>query len=152
MEQITIRGIPPLDADELADEELVFDRTWQPNFNLGVEIGVAEQVAIDLGAFSDFSSVSSIEVENYGADQVHMFGGTVGLGLLGKQARGWFGLSFEMGQATAKVSKGQLNLNNVLLTGLELNGESTITRWTLAGFIGSNYSFIEDDDEAPKPQ
>ena len=150
LEAARIRNIPPLSSDDLDDLEYILDRTWQPNFNLGAEFQIVEDVVIDIGAFTDLSSVSSKAVREDSADQVHMFGGTTALGLQGKQARGWFGLSFEYGQGTSRVASGTLNLNTVLIEGLDFDTTSTITRWTLAGFIGSNYSFfpIPEDEEA----
>jgi hypothetical protein len=55
-------------------------------------------------------------------------------------------LSFEYGQATAKVVGGELNLDAVLAEGLLFESESTVRRWTLAGFIGSNYSFFDEQE------
>ncbi|HHH30287.1 MAG TPA: hypothetical protein ENK57_18365 [Polyangiaceae bacterium] len=152
LRQIDYDGIPPLD-DDLVDESEVFSvHTWQPNVNLGAEFAVVEDVVIDVGAFTDLSSVSNEDIAERDADRVHMFGGTLALGLLGKQTRGWFGMSFEFGRAGTNVAEGELNLNNVLIDGLDLSGRSTVTRWTLAGFIGSNYSFHDEDDaEAETP-
>lgn len=47
----------------------------------------------------------------------------------------------------SQVLEGELNLDNVLLEGIDYDGTSVITRWTLAGFIGSNYSFPSDEHE-----
>ncbi len=156
LEQIEFNGILPLDDDAVEDSEVFSVHTWQPNANLGAEFVVVEDVVIDVGAFTDLSSVSDQDIEERDADRVHMFGGTAALGLLGKQTRGWFGLSFEFGRAGTNVAEGELNLDNVLVNGIELGERSTVTRWTLAGFIGSNYSFMDEDDEAeeepPTPQ
>jgi hypothetical protein len=144
--QTEIQGVPALTDSELLDTELIYERQWQPNFNIGAEFGITDKVAIDVGAFTDLSSVPS-QVGADAEDAVHMFGGTVALGLLGDHARGWFGISFEAGQATSQVFDGALDLDAILDEGLFFEGTSTITRWTLAGFIGSNYSFFGDDDE-----
>lgn len=148
LEQVEFNGIAPLDDDIVEESEVFSIHTWQPNVNLGAEFVVVEDVVIDVGAFTDLSSVSNQDIEERDADRVHMFGGTAALGLLGKQTRGWFGLSFELGRAGTNVAEGELNLDNVLADGLDLTERSTVTRWTLAGFIGSNYSFMDEDDAA----
>ena len=74
------------------------------------------------------------------------FTACLALGLLGKQARGWFGLSFEYGQADTKVAGGTLDLDSALRGGLELDDQSTVTRWTLSGIIGSSYSFFREPE------
>jgi hypothetical protein len=56
-------------------------------------------------------------------------------------------LSFETGIADAKVLQRDLDLQNVIASNFELRGDSTIRRWTLAGFIGSNYSFASEKEE-----
>jgi hypothetical protein len=130
---------------------VIHDRTWQPNVNLGIELAVVDPVVIDVGGFTDLSSVSTRATEEASADRIHMVGATLALGVLGKQSRGWFGLSFETGIADAKVLQGDLDLQNVIASNFELRGDSTIRRWTLAGFIGSNYSFASEKEE-PKPK
>jgi hypothetical protein len=144
LEQTLIVGIPEASADDLDDagDRLELERTWQPNVNLGLEILLVEDVVLDLGGFTDFSSVPSNAVSE---DRVHMFGGTAALGVIGKKTRGWFGLSFEMGVADTKVLEGDLSLESLALTSAEQTADSTIRRWTLAGFIGSSYSFDEGD-------
>jgi len=151
LQQTKIADIPPLTSDEIKGSEVELDRTWQPNVNLGAEFGVADEVVLDVGGFTDLSSVSALDMKEYSSDQVHMFGGTLALGLLGKQARGWFGLSFEIGMADSQVFGGSLDLDTAYSTGLDFNATSTITRWTLAGFIGSNYSFLHEPDAKKAP-
>lgn len=151
LKQTELDGIVPLDDDQVEDAEVFSVHTWQPNVNVGAEFAVVEDVVIDVGAFTDLSSVSNEDIEERDADRVHMFGGTAALGLLGQQTRGWFGLSFELGRAGTNVAEGELNLDNVLVNGLELTGRSTVTRWTLAGFIGSNYSFHDEEEPAQQP-
>ncbi len=54
--------------------------------------------------FTDFSSVSDEDVKRIGSSRVHMFGGSMSLGLLGKQSRAWTGLAGAIGHATANRS------------------------------------------------
>jgi hypothetical protein len=150
LEQIIVEGFPELSQDIVDAAETVHERTWQPNVNLGAEFAIAEPVVLDVGAFTDLSSVSDDAVDE-GQDRVHMFGGTLALGFPGRRARGWFGVSFEMGRASAKVIPGGIDLATLAQNGFAFTAESTITRWTLAGFIGSNYSFYEGDNEDPPP-
>jgi hypothetical protein len=150
LDSIDVDNIPPPDDAEIRESELLLKRTFQPNVNLGAEFRVADGAVIDLGVFTDLSSVSQEDVDA-GSDRIHMLGGTVALGLLGKQARGWFGLSFEMGQGVSKVLAGNFDLDAAFSDGLDESGESTQTRWTLAGFVGSNYSFFDDDDDDDAP-
>jgi hypothetical protein len=129
----------------LPDTEL--QPALQPNVNLGAEFSVARDKVIDVGLFTDLSSVSSRDMDRYGLDRVHMFGGSVALGLLGKQARAWFGLSFEVGAAETRVPSGAFTFEELIQNGgtLALDSTSTITRWTLAGILGANYSFVRED-------
>ncbi|MBI4701791.1 MAG: hypothetical protein HY744_11645 [Deltaproteobacteria bacterium] len=151
LEEQQIQGIPPLTKQDLRASELVLTRDFQPNANLGVEFAVAEMVAIDVGAFTDISAVSELDVQEQDQDRIHMFGGSVALGLLGKQTRGWFGASFEIGMADVKVATGDYNFETFLEQGLGIpfDGWATATRWTLAGVIGSNYSFLPEPKAEP---
>jgi hypothetical protein len=150
LEQTVVEGFTPLPQEVVDEAELILDRTWQPNVNLGFEVGLTETVVLDFGAFTDLSSVSEDDVEEQSMDRVHMFGGTLGLGILGRQARAFFGVSFEMGRADTKVVPGTLDLESAAQSGFSFTEDSTITRWTLAGFLGSNYSFFKEDDVAKK--
>ncbi len=47
---------------------------------------------------------------------------------------------------------GGLDLASTAQSGFEFSADSTITRWSLVGFIGSNYSFFPGDDEEEEPQ
>lgn len=139
LEALDVEGqLPVGDLDDV-----VLSRTFQPNAALGVEFAVADETVIDLGGFTDFSAVSSSEVEEGTSDRVHMFGGAVALGLLGKQTRGFFGLSFKAGVGDTQVPSGTLDLDNVLSEGASTD-TARLTMWTLAGFIGSNYSFADE--------
>ena len=110
-------------------------------------------MVLALGAFTDLSSVASEDDEDprNSSDRVHMFGGSAAVGIVSRQSRGWVGLSFEGGQSESHVIAGDLTLENALSEeGLAwTGGRSTITRWTLVGMIGSNYSFLEEKDEPP---
>lgn len=147
-----IAGVATPTLDELAAENIVLRRTWQPNLNIGVEVEVSSGVVIDYGFFSDISSVSPEDADELAHDRIHLFGGTLALGLLGDQARGWFGVSCAYGRAGAKVVEGDFGVYDVLANGgnFAFDAHSSITRWNIAGFIGSNYSFApesDDDDE-----
>jgi len=138
LEAIKVAGIQPI--TDLEDD--VLHRGFQPNANLGVEIGLDDTKVLDLGLFTDLSAVTD-EDREAGQDRVHMFGGSLALGLLGKVSRGWFGVSFSYGRAEARVQDGEFSLDNPNL--FEEDGRSTITRWNLVGIIGSNYSFLSED-------
>ena len=139
-------GFDPLTEEEIADHEASLERGLQPNVNLGIEVGLSDEVVLDAGAFTDLSSVTERD-----EDRIHMFGGTLALGLLGKQVRTWFGLSFELGMAEVDVAGSSLDLDCVMAGGLELDRSSTATRWTLAGILGSSYSFLAEDEEGKAP-
>ena len=81
-----------------------------------------------------------------GADRVHMFGGSMALGLLGKESRAWFGLSGEIGSTTTRVPGGAFTYERFAALprgALPDDGEATLVRWTLSGVLGSNYAFLE---------
>lgn len=137
-----IQGAPPATPEDLADVTLTY--AAQPNVNLGVEIGLTDSVLLDLGAFTDFSAVSAKDQEQ-GIDRIHMFGGSLALGLLGRRSRAWFGASFEYGQGESRVPSGRLTLEEVIQSGLAEDARSTATRWTLVGILGSSYSFVPGD-------
>lgn len=117
----------------------------QPNVNAGVEIGLTERVVLDLGAFTDLSAVPQSQHEKYGIDRIHLFGGSAALGILGRRSRAWFGTSFEIGAGESLVPTSRLTLEDALQDGLVADEKSTATRWTLAGILGSNYTFAEGD-------
>jgi hypothetical protein len=142
LQAIEVEGVEPL--TDLEDD--VLRRGLQPNANLGVEIGLGRSTVLDMGVFTDISAVTEEDYEA-GQDRVHMFGGAVALGLLGRQARGWVGASFSYGRAEAKVQDGEYSLDNPGL--FEEDGRATITRWNLVGILGSNYSFLGEDEPRP---
>jgi hypothetical protein len=141
IEVAQIEGAGPVDADSLED---TVEYDAQPNANLGVELVLTPDVVVDLGAFTDISAVPVDEKKSQLDDRIHMFGGSVALGLLGQRARGWFGLSFEYGQGESAVPTTALSLE--IATGEDAaSGHTTATRWTLVGILGSNYSFLSSD-------
>jgi len=150
---IRIKGVTPPDKSDIKDE--VLHRDLQPNVNVGAEFAVLENLVIDAGAFTDLSSVSDADVRGTDdaspQDRIHMFGGSLAVGILSAQSRGWFGLSFEAGKGSSKVLKGDLTLDNAFAGGLGFDANSTATRWTLAGMIGSNYSFLPEKPAAAPP-
>jgi long-chain fatty acid transport protein len=151
LEQVPVDGYPALDEAQIDAAVVERHRTWQPNVNLGFEALVTNDLVLDAGFFTDLSSVSDEDIDEHDSDRVHMFGGTLAFGLLGRRARAWFGASFEMGQSTSKVYSGNLTLEDVLARGFTYDDESSLLRWTAAGFIGSSYSFFKnDDDPAPR--
>lgn len=147
-----IDGFGRPSSDDLEDAEYHFERTLQPNFNLGVEFALTDGVLLDLGAFTDLSSVSDKDIEELYSDRVHMFGGSLALGFVGEQIRSWYGLSFEYGVGDAKVMGGELDLDSVFTNSDSLwDSNSTISKWNLTGFIGANYSFFDEEDDVDAP-
>ena len=126
--------------------DVVVARTFQPNINLGAAIPFGPERELDIGLFTDLSSVSRAAIDGAGADRVHMFGGSMALGLLGKESRAWFGLSGEIGSTTTRVPGQSFSYERVstLPRGvLPDDGDATLVRWTLSGVLGSNYAFLE---------
>ena len=133
-------GLPPSVPD------VSLDPTFQPNLNLGAGIPFGATRELDIGFFSDFSSVSGLDIVRSGADRVHMLGGSMALGLLGKQSRSRFGLGGEIGSTTTHVPRRSFNFERVSMLpggGLPADGDATLVRWTLSGVLGSNYAFLE---------
>jgi long-chain fatty acid transport protein len=133
-------GAPPTIPDA------VIERTFQPNINLGAGIPFGPERELDIGLFSDLSSVSPADSARTGTDRVHMFGGSMALGLLGKESRAWFGFSGEIGSTTTRVPGRGFNYETVSALprgALPDDGEATLVRWTLSGVLGSNYAFLE---------
>jgi long-subunit fatty acid transport protein len=129
---------------------MVADRTmqltFQPNVNIGASVPFGPEKELNIGFFTDFSSVSPTDVTSRGADRVHMLGGSMTLGLLGKQSRVWVGTSGEIGHTTTHVPGRAFSYEQVspLPAGaLPAGGDATLVRWTLVGILGSNYSFLD---------
>ncbi len=136
-----IGGLPPMSA---TDRQI--NMTWQPNVNLGASIPFGPEKELNVGFFSDLSSVSQRDVTTQGSDRVHMIGGSLTLGILGKQSRVWVGSSGEIGHTTTAVPGRGFTYQQIsqLPPGvLPADGNATLVRWTLAGILGSNYSFLE---------
>jgi hypothetical protein len=126
--------------------------TWQPNVNLGASIPFGPTKELNIGFFSDISSVSATDIATQGTDRIHMFGGSMTLGLLTKQSRVWVGTAAEIGHNKTQVPGSGFNYDRVTsLIGsgqiptdaLPHDGSATLVRWTLTGILGSNYSFLE---------
>ena len=118
----------------------------QPNLNIGASVPFGTTKEVNIGFFTDLSSVSQADIDNNGLSRVHMFGSSISLGLLGKQARAWIGASGEIGHTTLKVPGRSFTYERVstLPPGmLPSDNEATMVRWTVAGILGSNYSFLE---------
>jgi hypothetical protein len=139
-----IRGLPP--------SPVSFDRTLnpgvQPNLNLGASVPFGTTKEVNIGFFTDLSSVSQNDIDTLGASRVHMFGSSLTVGLLGKQARLWIGGAGEIGHAVAKVPGRGFTYDrasSAFGSGFELPsaGEATLVRYTVSGILGSNYSFFD---------
>lgn len=137
---ISGQGEPPPVAD------VVMSPGLQPNLNLGASVPFGTTKEVNIGFFTDFSSVSQGDIDRLGLSRVHMFGGSMTLGLLGKQSRAWIGASGEIGHTTAKVPGRGFNYENVSASPsgrLPAENEATLVRWTMTGILGSNYSFLD---------
>jgi hypothetical protein len=128
------------------------DLTIQPNVNLGASIPFGPTKELNIGFFTDFSSVSTSDILVNHSDRIHMAGGSMTLGLLGKQSRAWVGVSGEVGHTTTQVPGRGFTYDALVAamsaasyrTGdLPGEGTSTLVRWSLVGILGSNYSFLE---------
>jgi hypothetical protein len=118
----------------------------QPNLNLGASVPFGKTREVNIGFFTDLSSVSQRDIDRYGLSRVHMFGSSLTVGILGQQSRAWIGASGEIGHATARVPGRDFNYVNVsaLPAGtLPDTGSATVVRWTAVGILGSNYSFLD---------
>lgn len=139
-QQITGLGAPPVVAST------VMTPNTQPNLNIGASVPFGKTKEVNIGFFTDFSSVSKRDIEELGLSRIHMFGSSLTLGLLGKQSRAWIGASAEIGHTTTKVPGRDFNYDAAvrLRPGvLPDTNEATLVRWTAVGILGSNYSFLE---------
>ncbi len=119
---------------------------FQPNLNLGASVPFGLTKEINIGFFTDLSSVSDEDIKKLGSSRVHMFGGSMTLGLLGKQSRAWIGVSGEIGHTTTKAPGQVFTYEKVsVLPGgsLPAEGDATLVRWTMTSILGSNYSFLD---------
>jgi len=139
---VVVEGVPPSDPPP---GDTVLTSEIQPNISFGAEIALNEDVVLDFGAFTDLSSTSGADVEEGVADHIDMFGATFAVGLLGKQVRSWFGVSFEIGSGTTRVRDAALSFEQLAM-GEGGTVESSYTRWNLVGTIGTSYAFIDDAD------
>ncbi len=118
----------------------------QPNLNVGASVPFGTTKEVNIGFFTDLSSVSQSDIDNNGLSRVHMFGSSITLGLLGKQARAWIGASAEIGHTTLKVPGRSFTYERVVTLpagNLPSDNEASLVRWTVAGILGSNYSFLD---------
>jgi hypothetical protein len=132
------------------DTPIVPDRVLtpgvQPNLNLGASVPFGTTKEVNIGFFTDLSSVSQADIDNNGLSRVNMFGSSITLGILGKQARAWIGASAEIGHTTLKVPGRSFTYEKVSMLPagtLPADNEATLVRWTVAGILGSNYSFLD---------
>jgi hypothetical protein len=126
--------------------DMVLTPVLQPNLNLGASVPFGKTKEVNIGFFTDLSSVSQRDVEQNSLSRVHMFGSSLTVGFLGKQARLWVGVAGTIGHTTARVPGRGFTFERVsaLPPGrLPDDGEATLVRWTATGILGSNYSFLE---------
>jgi hypothetical protein len=115
-----------------------------PNLNAGASVPFGTTNEVNIGFFTDFSSVSQRDIDVNGLSRVHMFGSALTVGFLGKQARVWVGAAGEVGHTTSKFPGRQFTYAAVAENGiLPTNDDVTVVRWTATGILGSNYSFLE---------
>jgi hypothetical protein len=118
----------------------------QPNLNLGASVPFGKTREVNIGFFTDTSSVSGRDIREIGLSRVHMVGSSLTVGFLGKQARLWVGVSGEIGHTTIKSPGRSFTYERVsaLPPGeLPTDNEASLVRWTMTGILGSNYSFLE---------
>jgi hypothetical protein len=141
MKPQVISGQPP----PLPVADTVLHPRAQPNLNLGASVPFGKTKEVNIGFFTDLSSVSDEDIASYGANRVDMFGSSLTLGLLGQRARAWIGAAGEIGHTTTK-SPGRGFVYDPTVGGrLPENDSATLVRWTVTGIIGSNYSFSAED-------
>lgn len=140
-----LRALPVANSPTPTDlGELILERTAHPNFAIGAEYLVADGIVLDGGLYTDFSAVSDADFDAGNSDRVDMFGATFAIGFVGRQIRSWIGIAAAFGSGEAHVPDTQRTLE-AALQGLDDERISGLTRWTLAGFIGSSYAFVSDD-------
>lgn len=118
----------------------------QPNLNIGASVPFGTTKEVNIGFFTDLSSVSDRDIQRLGLSRVHMFGSSLTVGILGKQARAWIGVAGEIGHTTI-ASPGRSftyeRVVNVPPGQLPSDNEASLIRWTMTGILGSNYSFVD---------
>ena len=142
MKPETIDGMPPPSA--VPDRILTPD--VQPNLNLGASVPFGKTKEVNIGFFTDFSSVSRRDIDQNSLSRVHMLGSSLSVGFLGRQARLWVGIAGTIGHTTAAVPGRGFTFERVSAQPagrLPDDGEATLVRWTATGILGSNYSFLE---------
>ena len=107
--------------------------TFQPNVNIGASVPFGPTKELNIGFFTDLSSVSTADVNQQGSDRVHMFGGSMTLGLLGKQSRVWVGTSGEVGHTTTRVPGQGFNFERVGALPIGARSRPTARRRSCAG-------------------
>lgn len=138
---LPVEGQPPPEVPA----DVVLERRLHPNFAAGAELEVADGVVLDAGVYTDLSAVSDADFEAGLADRVHLFGATFALGLLGRETRSWFGVAGAIGRGEARVPSSERTLAAALSGELAEERVVPLTRWTVAAFLGSSYSFYGDD-------
>ena len=142
MKPEAIEGLPAPGAVP----DMTLSTVLQPNVNLGASVPFGKTNEVNIGFFTDFSSVSGKDIRENSLSRIHMFGSSLTVGFLGKQARLWVGVAGEIGHTTARVPGRGFTFERVseLPPGrLPDDGEATLVRWTATGILGSNYSFLE---------
>jgi hypothetical protein len=76
----------------------------QPNLNIGASVPFGPTKEINIGFFTDLSSVSQADIDRLGLSRIHMFGSSLTVGLLGKQLPLEFALLTEAQYAFLAVS------------------------------------------------
>lgn len=127
-------------------EDTVMHPVVQPNLNLGASVPFGLTREVNIGFFTDSSSVSSRDIRENGLSRVPMVGGALTVGFLGQQARLWVGVSGEIGHTTIRAPGRSFTYERVTALprgDLPSDNEATLVRWTMTGILGSNYSFLE---------
>lgn len=140
LESLPVQGQEP----SMAPPDAELTRRVHPNFNVGAAYALNEDVALAAGVYTDLSAVADVDFDAGTADRVNAFGLTAAVGLLGEQTRAWFGVAAAIGFGEAHVPSGERRLETVILEGLDEDRVTSMTRWTVAAFIGSSYSFEGD--------
>lgn len=118
----------------------------QPNLNLGASVPFGKTREVNIGFFTDTSSVSDRDIRDIGLSRVHMVGSSLTVGFLGNQARLWVGVSGEIGHTTIKAPGRSFTYERVAALppgNLANDNDTSLVRWTMVGILGSNYSFLE---------